>query len=280
MVLRSYYLGVFKDQRPEIWPLFFRVDWAPAILEFLLRFEGKHYDCRGTLMKGTNHVVHPVYLFIMSCLPLSAAVASLRVALDARGSAQLEGHVSGSSTTVGIALLVGIAGIILAGLATLREFMKVIHLEAPHRLLAHVVTWGIMLSLWLAFFGWVASSISAVHDKAWTDGLPAPDTDKYYVDLIMGEFAFLLFFPEDLPPAAALLFRSLKGAAVAAVSIEWTICEDSRNPHYMLFVCGMVVFFLLRVIATFTSPWRSFISGMRKVIETAYDVVRSPGSRV
>jgi len=35
----SYYLGVFKDQRPEIWPLFFRVDWAPAILEFLLRFE-------------------------------------------------------------------------------------------------------------------------------------------------------------------------------------------------------------------------------------------------
>ncbi|KAI0287146.1 hypothetical protein BC826DRAFT_70847 [Russula brevipes] len=102
-----YCVGMLKERRPELWPLFFRVDWAPPILEFLLRSE--------------------VYLCILSCLPLRAAVASLQVALDVRRGAQLENHVSGSSTTVGITLF--IAGIILYGLTTLREFTKVMQLE-------------------------------------------------------------------------------------------------------------------------------------------------------
>jgi hypothetical protein len=100
MVLRSYYLGMLKDKRPEICPLFFQVDWAPSILNILLitlrafsniiQFscrnlanlilgfvglnqttlgsaqsvisEGKYYDCRGTLVKCTNHVAHSVAL--------------------------------------------------------------------------------------------------------------------------------------------------------------------------------------------------------------------------
>jgi hypothetical protein len=76
---------------------------------------------------------------------------------------------------------------------------------------------------------------------------------------------------------------------VVILSIGWTFCEASRVPHYMLFVYGMVVFFLLRAVATFTIPWRSFrlssefrvisSAGMRKVFETVYDAVRSAGGR-
>jgi hypothetical protein len=131
MVLRSYYLGMLKDQRPEIWPLFFRVDWAPPILKFLLRSEGKHYDCRGTLMKGTNHVVHPVYL----CL-LSVYLCARLWHHSSRAGCQTECPARRSCVWVvyhcQIALVVGIAGIILGGLATLRQLMKVIHLGGEH----------------------------------------------------------------------------------------------------------------------------------------------------
>jgi hypothetical protein len=101
----------------------------------------------------------------------------------------------------------------------------------------------IVLLLWLAFFVWVVSSVSAVRDKARTDGLPAPDTDKYYMDMSMGLLAFILLIPEDFPPNGerhwvvetnerrvpdvtiavcdpprrTLLLRLLKGAVVAVL---------------------------------------------------------------
>jgi hypothetical protein len=137
MVLRLYYLGMFKDKRPEIFPLFFQVDWAPLILKFLLNSEGKHYDCRGTLVKCTNHVAHIVCLCLQPFFTLRPAVALYRFALDARRSAQLEGHVSYVSyesylTIEDDAHRVAIAGIVLGGLATLRQLVKAIHLEGEH----------------------------------------------------------------------------------------------------------------------------------------------------
>ncbi|KAI0287153.1 hypothetical protein BC826DRAFT_972399 [Russula brevipes] len=87
-----YCVAMVKEKRPEIWPLFFRVDYAPPILEFLLRSE--------------------VYLCILSCVPLRPAVTLLRFALDVRRSAQLEDHGCGLPA-VKIGLVVAIGGVIL-----------------------------------------------------------------------------------------------------------------------------------------------------------------------
>lgn len=44
IVPRSYYGGLVKAKRPEMWPLFFQVDWASPILRFAWRSEGGLYS--------------------------------------------------------------------------------------------------------------------------------------------------------------------------------------------------------------------------------------------
>ncbi|KAI0287157.1 hypothetical protein BC826DRAFT_1046373 [Russula brevipes] len=82
------------------------------------------------------------------------------------------------------------------------------------------------------------------------------------------------------PAIPSLCIRLMKGVVVAILSIVWTSCEQFRDRHHMSFVCGVVLFFLFRAMATFPIPWRSFIAGMSKVFETVYGAVRSAGSRV
>jgi len=72
----------------------------------------------------------------------------------------------------------------------------------------------------------------------------------------------------------------MKGVVVVVMFLWFANYEEDRDPHYVLYMCGMVVFFLLRFMATYPIPWRSFIASMSKGFETVYGAVRSAGSRV
>ena len=71
-MVRLFWLGEIKDERPELCPRFFEVDLAPYILEFLSRDEGEF--C-GELMNEADcvHTPHSVFLvpvssnFVTSC---------------------------------------------------------------------------------------------------------------------------------------------------------------------------------------------------------------------
>jgi len=260
----SYYLGMFKDQRPEIWPLFFRVDWAPPILEFLLRSE--------------------VYLFLLSLLPLRAGVESLQVALDVRRRAQLEGHVSGSSTTVKIVLVVAVVVVIQYGFVTLRQLTKVLHFGALHRLLAHYLTSTILFLVWFTvMLKPVALAFDYEADDAFTFLVPAQEhIEGDHFDTGMATVhIFLLLSEFDVFTTNHDRFYVVwRCGGAAAFFLAWEILEDDHNPHYVLYMCGMTVFLLLRMMATFPITWRSFIAGMSKIFETVYGAVRSAGSRV
>jgi hypothetical protein len=41
MLVRSFWLGVARSKRPELYPNFFEVDLVPCILEFLCRDGGE-----------------------------------------------------------------------------------------------------------------------------------------------------------------------------------------------------------------------------------------------
>ena len=43
-----------------------------------------------------------------------------------------------------------------------------------------------------------------------------------------------------------LWFRLLKGMLVMVVLTAWGLSEKLRNPYYVLFVCGILIFILLR----------------------------------
>jgi hypothetical protein len=72
LLVRLFWLGEIKDERPEFCPRFFKVDLAPHILEFLSRDDGEF--C-GELMNGADCVptLHSVCLvpvssdFVASC---------------------------------------------------------------------------------------------------------------------------------------------------------------------------------------------------------------------
>jgi len=72
----------------------------------------------------------------------------------------------------------------------------------------------------------------------------------------------------------------LGGVWVASLFLSFVIFGVAPNPYYVLHLCGLAVFILLRIMATFPNLWRPFIAGMWKVFETVYGAVRSAGSRV
>lgn len=49
-MLRSYCVGLPRDDYPEIYPLFFQVDLLPPILEFIFRSEGVCYGTVSVVM--------------------------------------------------------------------------------------------------------------------------------------------------------------------------------------------------------------------------------------
>ncbi|KAI0287147.1 hypothetical protein BC826DRAFT_1046341 [Russula brevipes] len=131
-----------------------------------------------------------------------------------------------------------------------------------------------LLIVWLTLGAYMMSHWIASADE---------DFEAYTFPLIMAAVPILLHNVEGERHwviEATLFIRSLKGVAVALVFLWWADHEDDRDPHYTLYLCGMAVFFLLRFVATFPIPWRSFIAGMSKVFETVYGAVRSAGSRV
>ena len=70
MLVRSYWLGLIEDKRPEVCPGFFEVDLAPSILKFFWRDDG---GCRGQLMESADCILCIVLLWIASALPLFLA---------------------------------------------------------------------------------------------------------------------------------------------------------------------------------------------------------------
>jgi len=123
--------------RPEVWPLFFQVDFALSILKGLCRAESEFCNTvcyRDTLIKGTDSVDHGVYLLFLSLLPLWSAVKRLQLALDVRRDAESGNEVPPSSATIRNALVMAIFGLILGIFATLQQVTKVIRrLQCKHR---------------------------------------------------------------------------------------------------------------------------------------------------
>jgi hypothetical protein len=76
MLVRSYWLGEIKAERPELCPLFFKVDLVPCILKFLRRYDGGP-GCCGELIKGANYMLRKVLLWFSSVLPLLVAVEGM-----------------------------------------------------------------------------------------------------------------------------------------------------------------------------------------------------------
>jgi len=125
-------------------------------------------------------------------------------------------------------------------------------------------------------------------DEAFTDGLPAvpaQDIGGYQFDLIIATLhSFLILNPfpdsEGFTRTDGWPLILYGGVCIAALFVLFGFLQYVPNPHYVLYMCGVVVFFLLRFLATFPIPWRSFTAGMSKVFETVYGAVRSAGSRV
>lgn len=80
MLVRSVWLGVIEAKRPELCPRFFEIDLAPSILRFLYhyacRYDGECDGC-GKLMKRADYILHTVYLWFASVLPLLLAVKTI-----------------------------------------------------------------------------------------------------------------------------------------------------------------------------------------------------------
>ena len=75
MLVRSVWLGVLEAKRPELCPVFFEVDLAPFILNFMSRHDG---GCRyGEWMKISDCILYTVHLWFAPFLPLLLAVKAL-----------------------------------------------------------------------------------------------------------------------------------------------------------------------------------------------------------
>ena len=55
-----------------------------------------------------------------------------------------------------------------------------------------------------------------------------------------------------------LWFQLLKGVLVVVLFFGWVLSQKFRNPHYVSFVCGVMIFFLHRFLAVFYGKfWRA-----------------------
>lgn len=51
-VYRLYWLSVFEGSCPDMWPLFFEVDYAPPILKLVCRPEGERRSAMSVVVNG------------------------------------------------------------------------------------------------------------------------------------------------------------------------------------------------------------------------------------
>jgi hypothetical protein len=54
-----------------------------------------------------------------------------------------------------------------------------------------------------------------------------------------------------------LWFRLLTGVLVVVVLLAWVLSEQLRNLHYVLFVCGITIFFFLRFLTAAVATLRT-----------------------
>jgi hypothetical protein len=52
------------------------------------------------------------------------------------------------------------------------------------------------------------------------------------------------FHSHRLSGPGSLWFQLLKGVLVVALLFGWALSEKFRDPHYVSFVCGVMIFFL------------------------------------
>ena len=79
-----------------------------------------------------DHVVHTVYLFLLSLLPLWPAVALLRSALDVRRRVDLGNRLPHSNTIARNALIAAVVVLIFSLLATLQQLTKVVRFRGEY----------------------------------------------------------------------------------------------------------------------------------------------------
>ncbi|KAI0287155.1 hypothetical protein BC826DRAFT_972401 [Russula brevipes] len=77
----------------------------------------------------------------------------------------------------------------VGGLATLQQLMKVMHLGALHRLLAHTITLTIVTIIWLTLSAYLASHLIAGVDN----DIFGRTIEGYPNHLAMGMLPFILF---------------------------------------------------------------------------------------
>jgi hypothetical protein len=69
-----------------------------------------------------------------------------------------------------------------------------------------------------------------------------------------------------------LWFRLLKGVLVVVVLFTWVLSEKLRNLYYVLFVCGVMMFFLLRFLTATAATLRTrYVSNRRCSVQDDTD---------
>jgi len=59
------------------------------------------------------------------------------------------------------------------------------------------------------------------------------------------------FHPRRLSGSGPRWFQLLKGFLLVVLLFGWVLCEKFRNPCYVLFICGVMTFFLHRFLADY-----------------------------
>jgi len=59
------------------------------------------------------------------------------------------------------------------------------------------------------------------------------------------------FHPRRLSGSGPRWFQLLKGFLLVVLLFGWVLCEKIRNPCYVLFVCGIMIFFLHRFLGAY-----------------------------
>jgi hypothetical protein len=70
----------------------------------------------------------------------------------------------------------------------------------------------------------------------------------------------------------------MKGALVVYLLLVWTLLEETRNLHYILFVLGMGISHLHGFLAALPTSG-SWFSTSCMTIKNAYDVIQNAGSQ-
>ena len=81
---RSLWLGELKNNRPELWPGFFKADLTPCILEFLRRDDGGRCEFTES-MEGANCLLCIAHAWFSLVLPLLLAVEGMSFMEHAKG---------------------------------------------------------------------------------------------------------------------------------------------------------------------------------------------------